>query len=120
LRPALQLLLWGVEAAGLAGLFLIARSERRGPIGGGEDRRRDVALGIAVGVAAWIFRGPVVGTTLLAWGVASRYEVWASALSNLASYLACGWMLGWSARWLAPAVEPSPANGSPRLDPPVG
>lgn len=83
-------LLWMIEAAGLCGLFLIAAApfDRTGASGG-------LSLGLAVGLAAWIFRGPVVATTLLAAGALGRSEARTLSVATLIAYLACGLVLGW-------------------------
>lgn len=86
-------LLWMIEAAGLCGLFLIAaapsdRVDRAGSTG-------SLSLGLAVGLAAWIFRGPVVATTLLAAGALGRSEARTLSFTTLLAYLACGLVLGW-------------------------
>jgi hypothetical protein len=94
LPQAARLLLWSIEAAGLAGLFLIAR----GTLPTGAAASASLSLGLAVALAAWIFRGPVVATTLLAAGALGRAEARTLSVGTLVAYLICGVVLGWVGR----------------------
>jgi FtsH-binding integral membrane protein len=95
-----RLLLWGLEAAGLAGFFWVAR----GPSEPSASSR--LAVGWAVGLAAWLFRGPVVSATLVSAGGLTRAEARRGSIAVLIAYLVCGIVLAWLGRPRSLPVSP--------------
>jgi hypothetical protein len=108
LTPSQGWLLLGLEAAGLAGFFWVAR----GPSEASPSSR--LAVGWAVGLAAWLFRGPVVAATLVASGSLAREEARRGSIALLIAYLASGVVLA----AVAKNPRPGPPASSPAPDPP--
>ncbi|MEP7012908.1 MAG: hypothetical protein ABJC13_21510 [Acidobacteriota bacterium] len=100
--PRVQLGAWGLEALGLAALFLLIHRE------GGSVW----FSGLLSGWIAWVFRGPLLVVSIAAAGLDPN-PYWAMTFRWWILYSTCGLVLGALARPAAPLPPPPSVLVSP-------
>ena len=98
---------WGLEALGLAALFLLVQGR-----GGGWTS------GLLTGWIAWVFRGPLLVVTVVGLAGLSPRPWWSLVLSWWVLYSLCGLLLSGVAAGVGLGVEPlTPAEPVPFRQP---
>ncbi len=107
--PRVQLGAWGLEALGLAALFLLIQRE------GGVSW----FTGLMTGWIAWVFRGPLLVVSVAAAGLDPK-PYWGMSFRWWVLYSTCGLVLGILARPVEPRPEPpAPPPRLAALEPPT-
>jgi hypothetical protein len=103
--PRVQLGAWGLEALGLAALFLLIHREESSVW----------FSGVLAGWIAWVFRGPLLVVTVAAAGLDPK-PFWAMTVRWWILYTVCGIVLATLARPARPArpdTRPQPRLSTP-------
>ncbi|HXU47362.1 MAG TPA: hypothetical protein VN783_17690 [Thermoanaerobaculia bacterium] len=97
LPQRVQLGAWGLEALGLAALFLLIH----------RDQGSVWLSGLLSGWIAWVFRGPLLVVAVAAAGLDPK-PFWGLAFRWWLLYTSCGLLLAMLARPASPAPAPEP------------
>lgn len=105
--PRVQLGAWGLEALGLAALFLLIHREESSVW----------FSGVLSGWIAWVFRGPLLVVSVAAAGLDPK-PFWAMTFRWWLLYTTCGFVLAALARPTRPDTQPTrPAQPDTRPEP---